>query len=121
MVLELHGRLLRLVCERADRDFEGLAAAERWVARQGCKDKHALRKLGQLDVATAWEWHVSVPKGDAPASSSAVLMDQRGFSAAAGSGGNPQVRNLLHEVDVMYFDVFEGGQMEQVQVPTATK
>ena len=32
MLLELHGRLLRLVCERTDLHFEGLAAASRWLA-----------------------------------------------------------------------------------------
>ncbi len=95
MLQGLHGRFLRLVCERAGVHFEGLAAASRWLARQGCKDKKALKKVAQVDVVAAWLRHAMVPLGDTSVARVALQLDQCGVAAAASSGGRPQVRDML--------------------------
>mmetsp|Transcript_14419 Transcript_14419/g.46502 ORF Transcript_14419/g.46502 Transcript_14419/m.46502 type:complete len:201 (+) Transcript_14419:1-603(+) len=102
VLLELHGRLLRLVCRRAGQHFQGMAAAAGWLARHGCRGK-ALKTMRQLDIVAAWLRHVTAPKGDELVATINQMLDVAGFAAASGL----KVRNLLHEVQV--FDIFDEG------------
>ncbi len=65
LLLELQGRLLRMICDMCGMHFEGLASASRWMTRMGVKDKKALKKLILLDVVTAWWRHSTLPLSDA--------------------------------------------------------
>ncbi len=96
LLLELHGRLLRLVCARS-----GLAAAARWHSRHGCKDKRAMKQFGQLDVIAAWLRHATEPLSSQFVTRVVRAMDDCGLAAAAGGDGRPMVRKLLREADVV--------------------
>ena len=79
MLLELHGRVLRLVCGRTGKHFVGLAVAAGWLANNGCKGKEAgkvLKTMRQMDVVAAWVRHVTSPKCDGLVASVGQLLDR---------------------------------------------
>ena len=57
LLVEAHGRALRLVCARAGRHFQGLASAGRALRLPARVDK----KLARLDAATAYLRHTTRP------------------------------------------------------------
>ncbi len=61
LLLELHRKVLRLVCSETGTHFEGLASAGRWLAQHGLIDNGVRNKLQQLDVASGCLQHVCVP------------------------------------------------------------
>ena len=61
ILLALHGSLLRLVCARTRVHFQGLAAAARWLRREGLISNNQHKKLAQLDVVAAFIRHATIP------------------------------------------------------------
>ena len=61
LVAELHGVLLRCVCGRLGRHFEGLQQCGRELRRQGASARVA-KRLSQLDVVFSWTRHLTAPR-----------------------------------------------------------
>eukprot|EP00929_Paragymnodinium_shiwhaense_P105211 TRINITY_DN7013_c0_g1_i2.p1 TRINITY_DN7013_c0_g1~~TRINITY_DN7013_c0_g1_i2.p1 ORF type:complete len:261 (-),score=45.97 TRINITY_DN7013_c0_g1_i2:74-856(-) len=64
LLIGLHGRLLRLLCEHERRHYNGLGAAGRCLFRRGVIDGKLKNKLLNLDTATAFVRHVTAPLCD---------------------------------------------------------
>ena len=93
LLLELHGRILRLLAKETGSHFEGLAVASRHISRSSTRRdkvfKKWLRDLANLDGVSAWVRHITVPKSEEFAQASMGFLAQiaaDGFVAESMAG-----------------------------------
>ena len=64
LILEVHGRVLRMACTRLDQHYEGLAKIARVLAQRNMIDGSMKRTLLSIDTAAAFVRHITLPKND---------------------------------------------------------
>ena len=99
VLLELHGRLLRLVSARAGHHFQGWGAAAGWLARRGSRDK-ALKTMRQLDVVAAWVRHATGPKSEETVAAVRQLMDVLDLLTGEGADEANMKDELMQDVSL---------------------
>ena len=62
ILADLHGRLLRQLSSRVNKDFQGLAHVGRDYRKAGLLSGNSARRLVELDYAVHWNRHATMPK-----------------------------------------------------------